>query len=76
MSAGHFSLPPALEVLLDEACERRRIPDRRRDEIRALLLQPSHAWPSCCRGSCDPCVDEQTQVAREILAHWSLRSQP
>lgn len=67
MSAVHFELPEALEAILQAVCAEQGVPARRHDEIRMLLRQPSSAWPPCCRGSCQPCVDEQTSIAREVL---------
>lgn len=68
MAAEDFDLPVELEQLLQQVCRERAVPRRRHDELRALLRQPQTSWPECCKGQCDPCVDDQARIAREILA--------
>lgn len=74
MGARDFDLPEPLEALLLAECEARGVAVRAHDEIRMLVGSPEESWPACCRGSCQPCVDEHKQVARAILASW--RQQP
>lgn len=74
MSASDFDLPPALEALVLAECAVQGLPARSHDEIRALVSSPESSWPVCCRGSCNPCIDEHTSVARAILARWRARS--
>jgi hypothetical protein len=66
MSADDFDLPPRLERCLQQVCSERSVPKRRHDELRALLLQAEESWPACCRGKCEPCIDDQADIAREI----------
>jgi hypothetical protein len=73
VGARDFDLPEPLEALLVAECEARGVAERSRDELRMLLSSPPESWPTCCRGSCQPCVDEQTSVARAILARWRAR---
>ena len=68
MSAEDFDLPPELEALLQEVCAEQNVPRRRQDELRLMLQQPESSWPRCCGGGCVPCVEDQTAIAREILA--------
>ena len=70
MSARDFELPEALESLLVAECDEWGLPPRAHDEVRMLVSTPEESWPKCCRGSCRPCVDEHTAVARAILARW------
>jgi hypothetical protein len=67
----YFELAAELEQLLQDVCNEQGVPERRHDELRMLLQQPSSEWPACCRGSCEPCVDEQTAIAREVLRRAS-----
>ncbi len=68
MSAEDFDLPAELETLLQGVCAEQAVPRRRHDEIRALLESRPSAWPLCCRGSCEPCVEESKRLAAEVLA--------
>lgn len=73
MSAADFALPPELEALLQTVCREQSVPERRHDEVRALLLAPRTQWPACCGGSCTPCVLEQTSLVSEVLARCGKR---
>ena len=70
MSARDFDLPAELEALLQKVCSERGIPSRLHDELRLLLAQPPETWPTCCKASCAPCVDDQARIAREVLSRW------
>jgi len=70
MSADDFHLPAELETLLLQVCAERDVPARRHDEIRSLVQTPRESWPACCGASCQPCVEESKEVAREVLARW------
>jgi len=73
MSGAELALPPALEALLQAVCAEQGVPPRWHDALRGLLLGPREEWPVCCKGSCAPCIDEQTAVAREVLARWAAQ---
>ena len=73
MSAEDFELPPSLEALLQEVCAEQGVPRRRHDELRLLLHQPQSSWPRCCGAACEPCVEDQAAIAREILARHAAR---
>jgi hypothetical protein len=73
MSAADFALPAELEAMLQIVCREQNVPERRHDELRALLLEPRAQWPACCNGSCEPCVLEQTSLASEVLARCGKR---
>ena len=61
-------LPADVEALLQAVCAEQGVAARRHDELRMLLTTPPENWPVCCRGTCELCVDEQTSVARMVLA--------
>lgn len=67
MAAKDFDLPAELETLLQQVCTERAVPRRRHDELRNLLREPQTNWPACCKGQCDPCVDDQVRIACEVL---------
>jgi hypothetical protein len=71
-----FDLPAELEALLQQVCRERGVPARYIDELRLLLQEPPERWPACCKGNCVPCVDDQTRIAREVLARWAPRPVP
>jgi hypothetical protein len=66
--------PAELEALLRAVCSELAVPPRRYDEIRMLVTSDPGSWPVCCKGSCSPCIDESTSVARLILARWAARA--
>jgi hypothetical protein len=73
MSTRDFDLPGALEAIVREVCEAQGLPRRRLDEIRQLVEADPENWPVCCRGSCEPCVEESIVAARIVLERWSAR---
>lgn len=73
MSARDSGLSPTLEATLQEVCAEARVPVRRHDELRTLLASPPESWPRCCGASCHPCIDEQADLARTILARARAR---
>ncbi len=76
MAAKDFSLPAALEALLQEVCAQHGVPERQHDELRSMLLRFPGSWAACCKGKCDPCVDDQARIAHEVLARWAPRRPP
>jgi hypothetical protein len=73
VSTKDFDFPSTLEALIQQVCKERGMPRRRLDEIRQLVESDPDNWPVCCRGSCDPCVDECTAAARVVLERWAAR---
>lgn len=73
VSTKDFSFPGALEALVQQVCREQGLPRRRLDEIRQLVETDPENWPVCCRGSCEPCVDESIVVARIVLERWNAR---
>jgi hypothetical protein len=65
-----MSLPRSadLEAALATASAELGLADYYRDCVRPLLGVPSHAWPRCCGGQCEPCAEALCTVARRVHA--------
>jgi hypothetical protein len=73
MSTRDFDFPATLEALVQQVCKEQGLSRRRLDEIRQLVESDPENWPVCCRGSCEPCVDESIAAARIVLERWAAQ---
>jgi hypothetical protein len=76
LSTKDFGLPAALEALVQQVCKEQGLPRRRLDEIRQLVESEPSNWPACCKGSCEPCVDECKTAALIVLDRFARLSKP
>jgi hypothetical protein len=74
MSTKDFDFPATLEAIVRQVCKEQGLSRRRLDEVRLLVETATENWPVCCRGSCEPCVDECKAAALVVLDRWTRRA--
>ena len=56
-----------LYALIDVVSEEFGLPEYYRECVRPLVRAERHEWPSCCGGSCEPCMGTLVAIADRVL---------
>jgi hypothetical protein len=57
---------PTFEAALRQASDELGLQDYYRSCVRPLFSTPTHHWPACCGGGCEPCAQTLVAVASRI----------